>query len=146
MNFNDLEYLLDWNLQEALRSPLYFYLLILFLFLVLTFWSLRKVRRDLVSVFSDKDGKVQITPHALQELVKRTCEEMNGIFFPNTSIKKNGNSIRLHVRLVIKTDCNIKETREELRRKLEIVMVEKLNFDNFGGIDLVIKGFKENSA
>ena len=48
------------------------------------------MKQDLLPVFKDDEGVVQITPHALHELVKKTCEEMEGIFNPNTTIKKKG--------------------------------------------------------
>ena len=101
------------------------------------------MKKDLVPVFSDDDGKVQITPHALQELVKRICEDIPGIHLPNSSIRKVGNEFRLHVRLNVRPDCNIKETRSDLKNKLETIMVEKLSFDNFQGVDIIIKGFHE---
>ncbi len=100
------------------------------------------MKQDLLPVFKDDEGVVQITPHALHELVKKTCEEMEGIFNPNTTIKKKGNAIRLAVQLRIQTDCNVQETRLELKRRLEEVMIKKLNFDNFDGVDILIKGFQ----
>ena len=77
-----------WPLEEALATSAYWYVLLIFIFLILTLWSLRKLKRDLVSVFSDDDGKVQITPHVLQELVETSCENIDGIYSPNSSIRK----------------------------------------------------------
>ena len=68
MKLDDLKTLYHWSVSEALNSPVYWYIFLIFLFLVLVLWSLRKMKKDLVPVFSDDDGKVQITPHALQEL------------------------------------------------------------------------------
>lgn len=67
---------------------------------------------------------------------------MEGIFNPTTTINKKGNAIRLDVQLRIQTDCNVQETRLELKKRLEDVMVKKLNFDNFEGVDILIKGFQ----
>ena len=144
MKLDDLKTLYHWSVSEALNSPVYWYIFLIFLFLILVLWSLRKMKKDLVPVFSDDDGKVQITPHALQELVKRTCEDIPGIHLPNSSIRKVGNGLRLHVRLNVRPDCNIKETRSDLKNKLETIMVEKLSFDNFQGVDIIIKGFHES--
>lgn len=130
-----------WPLEEALVTPAYWYVLLIFIFLILTLWSLRKLKRDLVSVFSDDDGKVQITPHALQELVETSCENIDGIYSPNSSIRKRVDGIRLDVRLKVRPDCDIKKIRSILKMKLEEIIVKNLNFENFSGVDIVIKGF-----
>ena len=124
-------------------SSAYWYGVALFIFLLLSFWSLRKLRRELVPVFSDEEGDVQITPHALEELVRKTCEDIAEVYSPNTSIIKKGQSLRLLVRLSVHADCMVKETRFNLKNKLETVLVENLNFSNFGGVDIIIKGFQD---
>ena len=52
----------------------------------------QKDQKDLVSILSDEDGNVRITPHALQELVSKSCLNMEGIYAPTTSIHKKGRS------------------------------------------------------
>ena len=77
-------------------------------------------------MFKDDEGLVRITPHALHELVRKTCEDMEGIFNPTTTIKKKSSGIRLDVQLRIQTDCNVQETRLELKKRLEDVMIKKV--------------------
>jgi hypothetical protein len=50
----------------------------------------------------------------------------------------------LLVRLQVNTNCNVKVARQELKKKIESIMVENLCFSNFGGVDLIIKGFKDS--
>ena len=94
---------------------------------------------------SDEDGNVRITPHALQELVSKSCLNMEGIHSPTTSIVKKGNQIRLLVRIQVNTESNIQEARKKLKERLEHIMIENLCFSNFGGVDLIIKGFKNSN-
>ena len=122
---------------------IYWYALILLLFLILFLWAIRKLRNDLVSVFHDEEGGVQITTQALQELVKKSCLDIEGIDAPTTKIKSNRGTIRLHVRLSLNPEGDIKQIRTMLRNKIEKIMVENLNFSNFGGVDIVIKGFQD---
>ena len=103
---------------------------------------IRKLRKELIPVFADEEGNVQITPHALHELVKKSCEDIPGIFSPSTSINRKGKNFRLDIRIRIKQDCNIKNTRKVLRDRIEAVMIENLSFTNFEGLDIVIKGFQ----
>ena len=143
MNLDKLKQFFNWTIDEALQSQYYWYIVLAFAFLLFFLWVLRKAKKDLLCVFSDDDGKVQITSHALHELVKKNCEEMHNVYNPSTTVSKSKNAMRLCVRLQVGTDCNLKETRAELKQKLERVMVEKLNFQNFEGIDIIIKGFQK---
>jgi len=43
----------------------------------------------------------------------------------------------------VEPDCKVKEVRSQLREKLEHVMIENLNFSNFGGVDVIIRGFQD---
>ena len=68
---------------------------------------------------------VRITPHALQELVSKSCLGMDGIHSPSTNIHKQGEQIRLLVRTsmltaILRTD--------KIKNKLKKVMVENLCF------------------
>ena len=144
MPFEQLKSYLNLSFQEAIQQPVYWYALILLLFLILVLWSIRKLRNDLVPVFHDDEGDVQITTQALQELVKKSCQGIEGISAPTTKIKMKGGSIRLYVRLSVDPQGEIKEIRTLLRNNIEKIMVENLNFANFGGVDIVIKGFQED--
>ena len=144
MPFEQLKTYLNLSFQEAIQQPVYWYALILLLFLFLVLWSIRKLRNDLVPVFHDDEGGVQITTQALQELVKKSCQGIEGIDAPTTKIKMNRGAIRLYVRLSVNPQGDIKEIRSSLRNKIEKIMVENLNLANFGGVDIVIKGFQDS--
>ena len=144
MSFEQLKSYLNLSFQEAIQQPVYWYALILLLFLIFVFWSIRKLRNDLVPVFQDDEGGVQITTQALQELVKKSCQGIEGIDAPTTKIKMKRGAIRLYVRLSVNLQGDIKEIRSSLRNKIEKIMVENLNFANFGGVDIVIKGFQDS--
>ena len=131
--------------EEALDKPIYLYAVGLLVLLIAALWVVRSLKRELIPVFSDEEGLVQITPHALHELVRRTCEAFPEINSPSTRIRKDGQGLRLDIHLKVKPDCNVKDTRTQLRERLEEVMIANLNFSNFGGVDIVIKGFQEEA-
>ena len=128
---------------EVIQKPIYWYGMALLLFLCLCLYILRKLRKELIEVFSDEVGNVQITPNALHELVKKSSDEINGVFCPSTEIKKKGKSLRLKIKIRIKKDCDVKEIRKSLQDKIESTMVENLGFTNFQGLDIIIKGFHD---
>ena len=139
----------DWksyyelSLSEAIKHPLYWYALILLISLLLALYLLRKLKKELIEVFTDETGVVQITPNALHELVKKSCDNIPEIHYASTHIAKKGELFRLKVRIRIAKNCKIKETRKSLQKSVEVTMIENLNFAKFQGLDIVIKGFHE---
>ena len=133
---------LHWEFSDAIENPLYWYAVVFLVILCSLLFLIRKLRKELIPAFADEEGNVQITPHALHELVKKSCEDIPGIFSPSTSINRKGKNFRLDIRIRIKQDCNIKNTRKVLRDRIEAVMIENLSFTNFEGLDIVIKGFQ----
>jgi hypothetical protein len=134
---------LSLDSSEAISSPVFWYSLTVTFILFITWWFLRLGKPELVSVFSDEEGAVQITPQALRELVRKSCSSIPGVHSPSTKIYKKSKLIRLSVRLRVEPDCKVKEVRSQLREKLEHVMIENLNFSNFGGVDVIIRGFQD---
>ena len=128
---------------DAIEEPLYWYALGLLVLLLVVLAVARSFKKELIPVFSDEEGLVKITPHALHELVRKTCEGFPEVGSPSTRIRQKGNALRLDVHIKIKPDCNVKDTRSLIGKRLDQIMVENLNFSNFGGVDIVIKGFQE---
>ena len=139
------EYYLNLSPEDVLTSPIYWYAVALLVALCFLWWLIIKFRVELVPVFSDDEGAVQITPRALRELVRKSCASIPGVHTPKTRIIKKGASLRLHVCLRVAQNCKVKETRSNLKEKLEGIMVNNLNFDNFEGVDLVIAGFHDDT-
>jgi len=145
MPFSNIRDIFHMTFEEAVDNPFYLYAVGLLVLLIAALFVVRSLKRELIPVFSDEEGLVQITPHALHELVRRTCEAFPEINSPSTRIRKDAQGLRLDIHLKVKPDCNVKDTRSQLRERLEKVMIANLNFSNFGGIDIVIKGFQEGA-
>ena len=93
-----------WTLEQAVTKPIWWYSWGVLLLLCLLLWISKRIKKDLVPILSDEEGNVRITPHALQELVSKSCLNMPGIHSPSTSIKNEGDQIRLLVRIQVNTD------------------------------------------
>ena len=145
MSLSKIKEIYHSTFMEAIEEPLYLYALALLVFLAISLAVVRNFKRELIPVFSDEEGLVKITPHALHELVRKTCEVFPEVNSPSTRIRLKGKELRLNIHIKVKPDCNIKETRTSIRERLEEIMVENLNFSNFGGVDIVIKGFQTES-
>lgn len=134
----------NWTLEIAAGKAIWWYGWLILLLLILLLWIGKKIKRELVPILSDEEGNVRITPHALQELVSKSCLDVEGIHSPSTTIHRQGEHVRLLVRIQVNTGCNIQDARKKLKDRLESIMVDNLCFSNFGGIDLIIKGFKDS--
>mgnify|MGYP003969446737 CR=1 FL=1 len=140
-----LQEISNWSFSEAINNPLYLYAIGLFFLLCLILYIIRRLKKDLINIFEDDNGNVQITQDALHELVGKTCEEIPGVFVPSTTIFTKRGTVRLSVRIRIKQDCNIKEIRSKIQDSIEKTMVQNLSFNNFQGCDVIIKGFQKDS-
>ena len=140
-----LQEIFNWSFSEAINNPLYLYAIGLFFLLCLILYIIRRLKKDLINIFDDDNGNVQITHYALHELVGKTCEEIPGVFVPSTTIFTKRGTVRLSVRIRIKQDCNIKEIRSKIQDSIEKTMVQNLSFNNFQGCDVIIKGFQKDS-
>jgi len=130
--------------KEALLS-FTFLIGVLIILTLLTIWLvIRKIRPVLLPVFKDQADAVQITPSALKELVRKSCSSIPGVNLPSTQIFIKGKSIGLKVRIRITIDSRVKEIRDSLSKKIELIMIENLNFDQFGGVDVIIEGFTKS--
>ena len=140
-----LQEIFNWSFSEAINNPLYLYAIGLFFLPCLILYIIRRLKKDLINIFEDDNGNVQITQDALHELVGKTCEEIPGVFVPSTTIFTKRGTVRLSVRIRIKQDCNIKEIRSKIQDSIEKTMVQNLSFNNFQGCDVIIKGFQKDS-
>ena len=136
------KHLFDLTISEALREPVYLGALAVLLSLVGLLVLVRKLKADLIPAFEDDEGAVLVTPHALHELVRKSCEQLEEVNSRNTRISMNQGKLNLDVRLQVNGDCNINETRTRLRNHLKTVLVDNLGLKNFGGINITVVGFK----
>jgi uncharacterized alkaline shock family protein YloU len=145
MFFEYWKILTNLTFYEAIEQPFYWYAILLLLVLFISLIAFRKFRKELIEVFHDEDGHVQITPNALHELVKKSCEGISGVFSPSTTIQRKRSAIRLNIRIRVQQNCNIKEIRSTLQKNIEKTLIENLSFTNFEGVDVIIKGFQEEA-
>lgn len=143
MSLSNIKDIYHMTFAEAIDEPLYLYAIALLVFLIALLFAIRSFKRELITVFSDEEGLVKITPHALHELVRKTCEAFPEVNSPSTRIRQDAKELRLDIHIKVRPDCNVQDTRTLLRERLEEVMIANLNFSNFGGVDIVIKGFQE---
>ena len=61
----------NWTIHQAINDKFYQYALSFFILISIVLFLVRKFKQDLIKVFSDEQGDVQITQNALHELVRK---------------------------------------------------------------------------
>ena len=145
MFLDKLHQVTNWTIHQAINDKFYQYALSFFILISIVLFLVRKFKQELIKVFSDEQGDVQITQNALHELARKSCETIPDIFSPTTTISRKGGKLRLLVRIRIKKDCDIKHVRRSLQQTVEQIMVKNLCFNNFDGCDILIKGFESTN-
>jgi len=132
----------DLTIREAINEPVYLGALALLVCLVGLLFLARMLKTELIPAFQDKQGSVHVTPHALHELVRKSCEQIEEVKSRNTRISMDRGKLSLDIRLQVNGDTNINEARARLRNHLDAVLVDNLGLKNFTGVNITIVGFK----
>ena len=93
VNANGFDNFWLWTLMIAVTKDNMVVFLVRTIFSSHPIFVVQKIRKDLVPILSDEEGKCHITPHALQELVSKSCLGMDGIHSPSTNIIFEGDQI-----------------------------------------------------
>ena len=92
--------------EEAVDKPIYLYAVGLLVLLIAALGS-QKPQKRAHTGFLGRGRTRADNPHALHELVRRTCEAFPEINSPSTRIRKM-QGLRLDIHLKVKPDCNVK--------------------------------------
>ena len=139
---NEANHLIDLTISEALSEPIYLGAVALLFCLIGLLVLARKLKTELIPAFEDNEGSVHLTPHALHELVRKSCEQIVEVKNRNTRISMHRGKLSLNVRLQVNGDCKINEIRARLKKHLHTVLVDNLGLKNFGGVNITVVGFK----
>lgn len=113
--------------------------------LLLLLWLVRKVTRrkpKRVKAFSDNTGSVYVSIHAITDLIRATCEHIDGISKPRVHLRQKKGVTHLELRLRLESGSRIREIRNAIRDHLKQTLETNLGFDHLGSITVVIDEYK----
>ena len=113
-------------------------LAILFIVLVVVFLKLGKAN---LLVFDNKDGKVEISRNAIQEIIQRTCEQFVEVGRARGDITKKKGQIRIKVRLKLRVKTRLQDISNELQRQITRAIRDDLGIENLGEVNVIVEGF-----
>ncbi len=113
--------------------------LVLVLVLVLKM-STRKPK--MIKAFSDTSGAVYVSTHAVIDLVRATCEHIEGISRPRVRLKDKRGVTHLDLHLRLESGSRIREIRDALRQHLKGTLQDNLGIENLGNITVIVSEYK----
>jgi uncharacterized alkaline shock family protein YloU len=113
-------------------------LAILLVVLVVVFLKLGKSN---LLVFNNKDGKVEISRTAIQEIIERTCEQFVEVGRARGDIQKSKGKINIKVRLKLRVKTRLQDISNELQHQITRAIRNDLGIENLGEVNVIVEGF-----
>jgi uncharacterized alkaline shock family protein YloU len=113
--------------------------LVLVLILVIKMAS-RKPK--MIMAFSDVSGSVYVSVNAVTDLVRATCEHIDGISKPRVRLREKRGVTHIDLHLRLESGSRIREIRDALREHLKHTLQYNLGIENLGNITVVISEYK----
>jgi uncharacterized alkaline shock family protein YloU len=125
---------------EPFTLTLIFLLPLAILFVVLVVIFLKLGKSNLL-VFNNKDGKVEISRNAIQEIIQRTCEQFVEVGRARGDISKSKDQIKIKVRLKLRVKTRLQDISNELQSQITRAIRDDLGIENLGEVNVIVEGF-----
>jgi len=113
----------------------------LFLVLILLLKIVNRKPR-VIKAFSDSSGSVLVSIHAITDLIRATCQHIEGVSRPRIKVRVKRGVTSLELRLRMESGSRIREIRNAIRAHLKKTLETNLGFDHLGKITVVIDEYK----
>ncbi len=113
------------------------------LLVLLVFLRLRPTRR--IRAFKGETGYVEISRHALLELVHSACEQMPEVRKPAIKIRAR-RKLNLSVRIRVDGSTNLRDTASYLQTHLKDSLENNLGIENLGQIEIIVSGIRSGNS
>ena len=112
--------------------------------LALSFLLVLLVRRQPKNVvaYTTENGRVMVSRHAIIDLVRTSCEQLESVSKPLVKIKGKGQTTHLEVRIVLLSGGRLREIEQTLQSHLREALTENLGIESLGHINILATGFK----
>lgn len=112
--------------------------------LALAFLLVLLVRRQPKNVvaYATENGRVMVSRHAIIDLVRTTCEQLESVSKPLVKIRGKGQTTHIEVRIVLLSGGRLREIEQTLQSHLREALTENLGIESLGHINIIATGFK----
>lgn len=112
------------------------------LFILLVLYRIRPRRR--IRAFKGETGYVEISRHALLELVHSACEQMPEVRKPSIKVKPR-RKLNLSVRIRVDGSVQLRDTAAFLQTHLKDALENNLGVEKLGRIEVLVTGIRSGS-
>ena len=136
-----------WNALQGvelgyLLEPRYLVLagIVVVLFLLLLYLRTRPPKK--IRAFRGDTGPVEVSRHALLELVHATCAELPEIRKPSVRVRDRG-GLRLTVRIQVNGSAHLRDTASQLQALLKESLESNLGVERLRAIEVLVTGIRK---
>ncbi len=116
--------------------------LILFgIVLVFILIGILKLRDGKLLVFTNDEGKAEISKKAIQEIIQRTCEQFVEVGRARSELKMKKGQLNLKVSLKLRVKTRLSEITSKLQAQITTAIRDDLGIDNLGTVNVMVEGF-----
>jgi len=109
---------------------------------LLILWLLYRIRpRRKIKAFKGDTGAVEISKHALLELVRSACEQMPEVRKPSIRIRPR-RKLNLAVRIRVDGSARLRDTASFLQNHIKDALENNLGVENLGKIEVMVTGIR----
>lgn len=132
---------LDAVIEQLAQSQfLYIALAVVLLAFVLFLISRRQPKN--VVAYSTENGDVLVSRHAIVELVRTSCEQLENVAKPSVKVRVKGKTTHFEVRIKLQSGGHMREIEQTLQSHLRRALSENLGIESLGRINIIATGFK----
>lgn len=128
------------DLEYLIRQP---YIIISLAALgILFLWLLYRLRpRRKIKAFKGDTGPVEISRHALLELVRSACEQLPEVRKPSIRIRPR-RKLHLAIRIRVDGSARLRDTASFLQNHIKDALENNLGVENLGKIEVMVTGIR----
>lgn len=126
--------------QLAQSQSLYIAVAVVLLASVLFLISRRQPKN--VVAYSTENGDVLVSRHAIVELVRTSCEQLEDVAKPSVKVRVKGKTTHFEVRIKLQSGGHMREIEQTLQGHLRRALSENLGIESLGRITIIATGFK----
>lgn len=106
--------------------------------LLALFLVLRKPRR--LTLSSGKEGRLEISQHALHRLLETCCEQVTGVVWARARVTRRGGKLETKLRLKVRPDAKLDAIRGYLIQEITDLYRQNLGILAVGAIRIEVVG------
>ncbi|MDQ8193581.1 alkaline shock response membrane anchor protein AmaP [Coraliomargarita sp. SDUM461004] len=127
---------------QQLPQPQFLYISVAALALLLLLMLLMRRQPKHVVAYTTENGRVMVSRHAIVELVRTSCEQLQDVSKPQVKIRVKGQTSHFEIRIKLQGTGRLRQIEQTLQAHLRQALTENLGIESLGRINVIAVSFK----